>query len=358
MPSRHDRIEFSPPQEPGNLFAFSMAILIHALLIAALTWGVNWKNADKSVTYDAEIWSTIEQQAAPKEMLAPTPPAPKLPPVPVIPTPAPAPPPPPPPPPAPAVKVAPPEPIVDIALEEEKKRKELAKQKALDAKKLAALKAKQAEEKALKEAELEAEKLALANKEKALKLKQEQAKKEADLKAAEQKAAEQKLAEKKAAEQKAAQEALAAQKLKDQKEARQQAEKEKLAQAVRDKQRQDNLDRMKTQAGVAGASGGATDTGTALKSAGPSSSYGGKVRARLRPNIVFSDQLTDNPMSSVEVRSLPDGNIISQRLVKSSGNPAWDDAVLRAITRMGSMPLDINGRAPGLVILDLSPKDK
>jgi colicin import membrane protein len=63
-------------------------------------------------------------------------------------------------------------------------------------------------------------------------------------------------------------------------------------------------------------------------------------------------------MSSVEVRSLPDGNIISQRLVKSSGNAAWDDAVVRAIIRMGSMPLDTNGRAPGVVILDLSPKDK
>jgi hypothetical protein len=25
---------------------------------------------------------------------------------------------------------------------------------------------------------------------------------------------------------------------------------------------------------------------------------------------------------------------------------------------MGSMPLDTNGRAPGVVILDLSPKDK
>ena len=343
MPSRTDRIEFSPPQEPGNLRAFGLALLIHALLIAALTWGVNWKSADKSVTYDAEIWSNIAQQVAPREILAPTPPAPKLPPVPEVATPAPAPP-PPPPPPAPIVKVAPPEPVVDIALEQEKKRKELAKQKELEAQKLAALKAKQAEvkaeEQARKDAKLEAEKLAQAKKEKALQLKQEQAKKEA-----EKKEAEKKLAEKKAAEQKVAQQQA-------------EKEKEKQAQAVREKQRQDNLDRMKTQAGVAGANGSAADTGTALKSAGPSASYGGKVRARIRPNIVFSDQLTDNPMSSVEVRSLPDGNIISQRLVKSSGNAAWDDAVVRAIIRMGSMPLDTNGRAPGVVILDLSPKDK
>jgi colicin import membrane protein len=332
MPSRTDRTEFNPPQEPGNLRAFGLALLVHALLIAALTWGVNWKSADKSVSYDAEIWSNVVQQVAPREILAPTPPAPEPPPAPVVPTPAP----PPPPPPPPAVKVAPPEPIVDIALEQEKKRKQLAKQKELEAQKLAALKAKQAEDKALKEAELEAEKLAQAKKDKALQLKQEQAKKEA-----EKKLAEKKLAEKKAAEQKVAQQKA-----------------EKQAQAAQEKQRQDNLDRMKTQAGVAGANGSAADTGTALKSAGPSASYGGKVRARIRPNIVFSDQLTDNPMSSVEVRSLPDGNIISQRLVKSSGNAAWDDAVVRAIIRMGSMPLDTNGRAPGVVILDLSPKDK
>ena len=115
MPSASDRIEFGPPRERASPRAFALAMLVHVLLIAALTWGVNWKRTDRASSFEAELWSSVPQEAAPR--LVET---------------APAPPPPPPPPPAPApreVKVAPPAPDVDIALEQEKKRKLLKQQK-------------------------------------------------------------------------------------------------------------------------------------------------------------------------------------------------------------------------------------
>jgi hypothetical protein len=52
---------------------------------------------------------------------------------------------------------------------------------------------------------------------------------------------------------------------------------------------------------------------------GPSASYAGRIMARIKPNIVFTDPLDGNPIATVEVRLAPDGTIIGKRLVKSSG---------------------------------------
>jgi colicin import membrane protein len=50
-----------------------MALVIHALLLVALTWGINW-NSDNSVGVEAELWSAMPQLAAPKgETLEPQP---------------------------------------------------------------------------------------------------------------------------------------------------------------------------------------------------------------------------------------------------------------------------------------------
>src|SRR5665647_639272 len=105
MPSATDRLDFGPPHDAGSARAFMLALLVHALLIAALTWGINWKRSDRAVSFEAELWSSVPQEAAPKLVEAPPPP------------------PPPPPPKAAEVKVAPPLPEVDIALEQEKKRR-------------------------------------------------------------------------------------------------------------------------------------------------------------------------------------------------------------------------------------------
>ena len=119
-------------------------------------------------------------------------------------------------------------------------------------------------------------------------------------------------------------------------------------------QREENLKRM---LGQAGATGGPAATGTAAQSAGPSASYTGRIIARIKPNIVFSDEVAGNPVAVVEVRAAPDGAIIGRRLLKSSGTRAWDDAVLRAVDRTEVLPRDTDGRVPSQIIIDFRPRD-
>lgn len=294
MPSAADRLEFGPPRTAGSLRAFGLALLAHLLLVGALTWGVHWKRSDQAVSFEAEIWSSVPQEAAPQLVEAP-PPAPPPPAVSPAPT--------------PAIKLAPPPPAVDIALEEEKKRK-LKQQKDAEAQKQDRLKAEQ------------------------------QAKKAKEQQAREDLARQKTLEDAKKAEAKRL-------------DAKEQAQ-QKLAQAAADKRRQENINRI---AGLAGATGGADAKGTAPKAGGPSAGYGGKVRAAVKPNVVFTEDIAGNPTAEVEVRTTLDGTIISQRLVKSSGNKAWDDAVIKAIIRTASLPRDIDGRVPTPMILEFRPKD-
>lgn len=285
-----DRSDLVPRAEPGALRAFGLALLVHLLLLSALTWGVSWKSKDPSLSFEAELWSALPQEAAPPLQAPPTPPEPVAPPAP------------PPPPPAPPPK-AEALPDADIAIEREKKR--LAEDK--------------------KKAQALAEKT-----EKAKKI--EEAKKLAEAKA------------------KAANEAKAeAKKLAAQKE--QLAKKEAALEA---KQRKENMDRINAQLGATGA---ADAKGTAQKASGPSASYGSKVRAKVKPNIVFTEDIAGNPVAEVEVRTTPGGSITSQRLVKSSGNKAWDDAVIKAIIRTETMPRDTDGRVPTPLIIEFRPKD-
>jgi colicin import membrane protein len=268
------RFEFAPPsQRQGLLRSLGLALLVHGLLLAALTWGVNWRSGDTHLSAEAELWAAVPEQAAPKRVE-----------------------PPPPPPPEPKKQIVKREPPkvsdADIALEREKKRK-----------------AKQAEEDAKRERE--------------------------------------KLAREKLAREKK----LAAEKKKKALEAKRQEEEEDRQ---REKLRQENLKRM---TGLAGASGAADSTGTALKSAGPSSSYAGRIRARIKPNIVFTEELTTNPSAEVEVRTSPDGTIVGRKLVKSSGQKNWDEAVLKAIDKTESLPRDIDGTVHSPLIIAFRPHD-
>ncbi|MDB5890681.1 MAG: Cell division and transport-associated protein TolA [Polaromonas sp.] len=306
MPSVYDRSDFVPPADKGSLRATALALLVHALLIAALTWGVKWQRTDQSVGYEAEIWSAVPQQVAPR-LTNPEPPTPPTPPTPPV-RPVPA---PPPPMPAKTPDPAPP-PQVDIALEQEKKRQQLAQQKQAEARKLA-------------EREREAEKQAAA------KAREEQAKRVA-AKEAQAQAEAQKLAKQQALEKQA----------------------QAQQQAALQKQREDNINRMKE---LAGANGGANDSGTALRSAGPSASYAGKLRAAIRPNVVFSGEVSGNPVALVEVRVMSDGTVISQRLKESSGDKSWDDAAINAIIRTRVLPRDINGRMPdNIMLIEMRPR--
>ncbi|MEJ5896750.1 TonB family protein [Aquabacterium sp. G14] len=125
-----------------------------------------------------------------------------------------------------------------------------------------------------------------------------------------------------------------------------------LSAAELEAQRQANLQRMMSSLG-----GGAAGPGAAARSSGPSAGYAGRIIARIKPNIVFTETIQGNPQAVVEVRCAPDGRIISRRLVTSSGVTPWDDAVLRALDRTEVLPADVDGRVPSLMQLSFKPRD-
>jgi colicin import membrane protein len=133
-------------------------------------------------------------------------------------------------------------------------------------------------------------------------------------------------------------------------EAKKAAAEEKRAAALRS----ENLKRMQ---GMAGATGDENAKGNALKASGPSASYAGRIRARIKPNITFMDDVTGNPKAEVEVKTSPDGTILSRKLLSSSGNKAWDEAVLKAIDKTAVLPRDEDGRVPPVLEISFRPKD-
>lgn len=296
MQSTADHLDLAPPRNGRWLGPMGLALLAHGLLVIALTFGVQWQNDAEPVTVEAELWSRLPQQAAPRAEEPPPPPP--------QPAPAPA------PKPAPAPTPAPPPPgptQAEIATAQAKKKAEAEK----------------------KEREEEARKVA------------------AEKKAAERAAAEKKAAAEKAADEKERQQKLAAEKREL---ARKEAAEEKRLAQIRE-------DQIKRMMGQAGATGGPQSTGTAQQSSGPTPGYGAKVAARIKPNIVFTDVAPGNPRAEVEVRTSPDGTITSRKLVKSSGNAAWDEAVLRAIDRTVTLPKDTDGRVPSSFEIGLRPLD-
>lgn len=287
----------------------AMALGVHALLVLALTWGVAWQQTQQAAAFDVELWSDIPIAAAPPpEPVAEPKPEPEP-----LPTPEPEPPAPPPPEPEPAGPTA-----ADIALEKQRVQEELEQRRAQQL-------AKEKADEALKDKKA---------KEKAAQLAKDKAAKE---KAAKEKAAKEKAAKEKAAKEKAAKE-----------KAEQLARQEKT---LKDKLRQEQLARLSSMAGTAG------QTGEAARASGPSANYAGKVVGAIRPNIVFTDVVQGNPAAEVEVITNPAGDIVGRKLRTSSGSPAWDDAVLRAIDRTGALPRDTNGRVPSPMLIRFRPKD-
>mgnify|MGYP006182715007 FL=1 len=313
-------LEFAPPAQPGAGRAWAAAGLVHALLFMALGLATAWKTQPQTVQAEAELWSATPQAAAPR-LQEP------------LPEPAPAPEPEPAPQPKPAKPTPPPPPAPDLA------------QERLDAQ-IALEKKKQQDKK--KEAD-KAEKLK-AEKEKTAKLKAEKEKAELKRKEREKEREKEDKAKEKAAKEKKAQE----EKERDKKKAAEKASAEKADAARADALRKENLKRMQ---GMAGASGGENASGTALKSSGPSASYAGRLVGRIKPNITYPGDVQGNPRAEVEVKVSTDGTILSRRIVQTSGNKAWDDAVLRAIDKTEIFPKDSDGRVPPVIVLGFRPQD-
>ena len=298
MPTVPRHLEFAPPPTPGLLRALGLAIVAHLVLLAVLSVGVQWKRDAVQETFEAELWASVPVQAAPPEPVPeprkPRPPEPKpAPQPPAKPVPAP-----------PDTSKA----EADIALKKAK-AKQLKKEKL-----------------ALEKAELEKKKLAELEKEKQAKLEQDQ-----------------KLEKRK----------------KDRVEKQKKEEADKLTQAKDDAQRKQDLkdtqqledQRQKTIKRMAGLAGGGGNgapgsTSTALEAKSLSVSYQGRIRAYIKRFHTYTETVSGNPTTEIEVRTSSDGSITSRKITKSSGTKSWDDAALNAIDKAEKLPLDENGRSP------------
>lgn len=314
MSATRHHLEFAPPATPGLVRAVLLALVAHLVLVAVLAIGVAWKRETPPVAVEAELWAAVPQEAAPLPP-EPEPEAPEPAPEPPLPT-RPA------PPPAPLVVDAPK--AADIALAKEKEKE----------------KARLEKEKELQQAKLEQERKDKLQREKqaADKLAAEKLRKEQDAKAAREKAEKLAKAEK---NDKAKAEALAKQKA------------AKAAELAAQKNREDQLKRMAALAG--GETTGSGGAGTAAKSAGPGASYFGRVAARIKPNVTYTDIISGNPVTEIEVSLSPSGDILSRRISKRSGNAAWDNAALNAIDKTEKLPLD-NGKVWSPMVIVLSPQ--
>jgi len=298
-----DRPEFAPPPQRGTPRAVVLALIAHALLIAALTWGVRWKSEAQNDAVDAELWSSTVQQAAPRLQAPPAP------------APVPAPPPPAPTPPPQVTKPPEPTPVPrqpDIALEREKKLKEQKEQQQRE------LEQQQQKKKKELEAKQRAEDEAQRKKEQQQKLADAKKQQEAEAKQAEAKKAE-------AATKQAAADRAAA---------------------------------LKRMQGLAGASGSDDSKGTAQRTSGPSGGYGDRIAAAVRPNITYpdADNVNGNPSAEFAVSLAPDGTIVGVKLNKSSGLPSWDEAAERGLRKTDKLPRDNDGRIFPSLIVSLKPK--
>jgi len=298
-----------------------LAIGVHLMLVAALTMGVRWK-INNPEPVEAEVWAEIPKAATPEPDAPPPTPATQAERVPpVVPTPAPQ-----PVEPVKAVEPEPPapEPVPDVVVARTPPKKERKKKHHEPVEVF-----ETAPPKVAKKAEPKAEK--------PLK-KQPDKPEKAPTKLAETKPAPK-------AEAKPVTPPVAAKAVPSKATS---VDSSAQAAADREAQRKANLARMMTDLG---------SLGTSSRSAGPSAGYAGRIKARVKPNIVFAESVNGNPLAVVEVRCGPDGRILSRKLIEPSGLGSWDEAVLRAIDRTEVLPADESGRVPPVMQLEFKPND-
>lgn len=273
---------YQVPPEPNRWPALGLAVAVHALLLAFLWIGVSWQSS-VPVAVEAEVWDIKTESAAP---VAPPPQEVDEP----EPEPEPA--------PAPKVVEPPveqPAPPPDINLEREKKRKEeqlRREQEKREQEQLAEKKRKEEADKKKKEAE------------------EKKRKEEAEKKA------------------------------KADAEKKEKARKEALEKAKAEKLRQETLKQITAQAGSGG-------SGTAEKSTAPriDTGYQAALAAKIKSNTNFtgSTDAPGNPAVEFQVQVLPTGEVISVKKTKSSGVPAFDDAVEKGIIKSSPLPKKKDG---------------
>lgn len=67
--------------------------------------------------------------------------------------------------------------------------------------------------------------------------------------------------------------------------------------------------------------------------------YVRRIQAKVKSNWILPPDLKGNPEAVFLVSQLPSGEVLSARVLKPSGNPAYDTAVERAILKSSPLPL-------------------
>jgi len=311
--------------EPGRLASGVLAVGVHLVFIALLVLGISWQRRPPEPMV-AELWREIPRKAEP--VVRPPEPPPPPPPPRVEPAP-----PPPEPAAAPAAEPAPPPPVPQRAeielkeaqrklrLQELQRRKEEARREALARRQEELRKKEEARKEALarRQEELrqkeEARRQAEAQRREQLALLEEQ-KRQAEARRQEQ---EQQLAEARRQEER---------KLEQESEARRAAileEQQKLAQEARL--------RAEEQARKRAAAEAAAARQRQLEQ------FIAGIKQKIRSRVVLPPGMSGNPEAVYSVTLLPGGDVLDVRLVKSSGVPAYDDAVERAIHAAEPLPV-------------------
>lgn len=66
--------------------------------------------------------------------------------------------------------------------------------------------------------------------------------------------------------------------------------------------------------------------------------YLGRIRGKIRGNIVLPPEIKGNPEALFDITQLPSGEVLTVRLKRSSGNAALDAAIERAILKSSPLP--------------------
>ena len=78
------------------------------------------------------------------------------------------------------------------------------------------------------------------------------------------------------------------------------------------------------------------------------------ISAKVRGNTRLPDNLKGNPEVRCLVKVLPTGEVLSVRVTQSSGNAAYDEAVVRAIEKSSPLPLPNDREARAAFVPELS----
>lgn len=113
----------------------------------------------------------------------------------------------------------------------------------------------------------------------------------------------------------------------------------------REKEEQNRIDKLRAEqmARITG-NGAPSANGEAARQTGPRGDpgYVGAIKAKIKSNLIFGGD-TGDPKVVFKIDQLPSGEILGVKLLKSSGVPAFDDAVENAIRKSSPLPKKKDG---------------